>query len=295
MGPSDDESDVEEDQRDLDFVQDVIAGKKKIGFFAFKNLVESGKLNKEDLTLMKSTRVIEVPGEGQVIQFLPTSIKYFNKIDLKELSTEDVRPLLWTGVPGSLEDVTKLFSKKDTTLTCQTCGIVHLDVTSATTHVFASHANLLTGDSGQISGKWRTTRKKAIKDGLGRLCDPRLLIEQVTISRKLEKELARYSQRSIYEEAAYLVSNLVHANTRGSNKKKSLFLFYLCKACGRNVAPGVKKSGKSRRRLIEHLSLVHAEYQDLAVQLQVTPGPKLNALLFQGLARELIFKAKWSG
>ena len=56
--------------------------------------------------------------------------------------------------------------------------------------------------------------------------------------------------------------------------------------------PGVKKNGKSRLKLIEHLALVHpAEYQTLADQLEVTPGPKLNDLLFEGLASELIFKA----
>ena len=231
---SEDESDVEDDQWNMDDAQDIIAGKKRISFFIFKGLVESGNLKKEDLASMKSTRVIEVPGEGEVIQFMRTSVKNFNKIDLKELSTEDVHVhrLLWTGVPGSLVDMTKMFSKKGTTLTCKPCGIIHPDATSATSHIFASHANLLSGDSSQLSAKFKAIRRKAIRTGLGRLCDPSLLIEEVTISRKFEKELVKASQRNIYEEAAYLVSHLVHP----TNKKK--VMVYLCKLCGTNVAPG---------------------------------------------------------
>ena len=97
------------------------------------------------------------------------------------------------------------------------------------------------------------------------------------------------SQHNIYEEAAYLVSHLVHP--RNKSHKKGV-LVYLCKPCGTNVAPRVKKNVKSRLKLITHLALVYpAEYQALADQLEVTPGPKLNDLLFEGLASELIFKA----
>ena len=70
------------------------------------------------------------------------------------------------------------------------------------------------------------------------------------------------------------------------------------KSCCTNFAPDLEKNKTeqkrdSRRRLVEHLALVHvAEYRALADQLQVTPGPKLDKLLFEVLENWLILKAK---
>ena len=124
------------------------------------------------------------------------------------------------------------------------------------------------------------------------MCDPSLQIEFVLISSETRKKFMKDNHRNIYEEAAHLVSGLVSPMTDQDGKRTCLV--YLCKSCGTNVAPDVTKSNKkSRMRMIEHLALVHtAEYQTFADQLEVTPGPKLNELLFEGLARGLIHDAR---
>ena len=115
------------------------------------------------------------------------------------------------------------------------------------------------------------------------------------ISNETRKKFMKDNQSNIYEEAAYLVSELVSPMT--VQVDKTTCLVYLCKSCGMNFAPDVAKNifllnKKSRRRMIEHLALVHtAEYQTLADQLEVTPGPRLNELLFEASASGMIHNA----
>ena len=75
-------------------VGDIIAGRERISFLLFKELVECGRLTREDLSVMRSARVIEVPGMGEVIQFMSPrrdrNLQDFNKIDLKELDLDEV-------------------------------------------------------------------------------------------------------------------------------------------------------------------------------------------------------------
>ena len=71
-------------------VRDVIAGNANINFKQFKRLMEQGRLKKEDLAMMRNAKVVKVPGEAEVVQFLASSLKDFNKINLKELTLNDV-------------------------------------------------------------------------------------------------------------------------------------------------------------------------------------------------------------
>ena len=61
---------VELEEGDSGDVRDIIAGRERISFVVFKELVESGRLTREDLSVMRNARVIEVPGEGELVQFL---------------------------------------------------------------------------------------------------------------------------------------------------------------------------------------------------------------------------------
>lgn len=47
-------------------------------------------MKKEDLGKMRNTRVVQVPGKGEVVQFLASTERDFNKINLKELPLNDV-------------------------------------------------------------------------------------------------------------------------------------------------------------------------------------------------------------
>ena len=156
-------------------VQDIIAGKKRIHFLDFKGLVECGKLKKEDLALMKSARVVEVPGKGEVIQFLGTSssVRNFNKIDLKELSIDDVEPGMGRRQLLVMAEVNRMFSKKGTLLMCKPCRIVHSDVKSMMNHIKDSHADLLTGGSGP---KAKHKAKRTIRTRLYKLINTTTMI-----------------------------------------------------------------------------------------------------------------------
>ena len=138
----------EQDQIDPDSydVPDIVAGREMIGFITFKGLVESGRLTREDLSAMRSVRVLEVPGAGEVIQYLSPQYPYlheFNKIDLKELKldevcewkskTEQKHSQTWT-------KVSEMFSKKGTSFICNPCQTVHTHVQSALKHIVTIHA-----------------------------------------------------------------------------------------------------------------------------------------------------------
>ena len=67
------EKEALEDKRDdlkAEDVQEIIAGRKRINFLVFKNLMESGKLKKEDVSSMRSARVVKVRLQKQQTDFL---------------------------------------------------------------------------------------------------------------------------------------------------------------------------------------------------------------------------------
>jgi len=71
-------------------------------------------------------------------------------------------------------------------------------------------------------------------------------------------------------------------------------LVYHCKSCGVNTSSS-KWRKNDRRRCIWHLAYAHStDYQDLAAQLNVAPGPRLDDLLFQAMAPGMIYHAKKS-
>ena len=268
---SEDESD--DGHLDAEDVQEIIAGKKKISFLGFKDLVECGKLKKEDLALMRSAQVVEVPDKGEVIQFMQTSVKNFNKIDLKELSRDDVQPNMGRKQLWVMAKLDGMFSKKGTMLTCKPCQFVTPDVASMMNHIKDSHADLLaevlSGGNMYDSWSWANhNAKKTIRTCLEQMCDPSLEIEDVVISSETRKKFMKEDESNIYEEAANLVSKVIDVRTSKVGKRR--FYVHLCKSCGINFAPDVEKNKHeqkrgSRRRLIEHLALVHvAEYQALA-------------------------------
>ena len=104
-------------------------------------------------------------------------------------------------------------------------------------------------------------------------------------------------ESNIYEEAAYLVSKLIHL-TRAQVGKRGVDI-YLCKSCGINVSPEnvanskTEENRNSRRRIVEHLALVHpTEFRALADQLNVTAGLEICKLLFEVLDNGMIQQDK---
>ena len=123
---------------------------------------------------------VKVPGKGEVVQFLQTSVKNFNKIDLKELRGGDV----YQGVTCHkqlkvMAEMKRMFSKKGTIFKCKPCQVVRSDLTSMINHINGSHADLLSGKSRKQQGKFNV--KKKIRIYLERMCDPSLQIEEVVI------------------------------------------------------------------------------------------------------------------
>ena len=58
-------------------VSDIIRGRERVSFELFKELVEAGRLTREDLSVMRCARVVEVPGNPDVIQFLSVLFSSF--------------------------------------------------------------------------------------------------------------------------------------------------------------------------------------------------------------------------
>ena len=163
---------------------------------------------------------VKVPGKGEVVQFLQTSVKNFNKIDLKELRGGDV----YQGATCHkqlkvMAEMKRMFSKKGTIFKCKPCQFVRSDLTNMINHINGSHADLLSGKSRKQQGKFNV--KKKIRICLERMCDPSLQIPGNM--RKFVKE----NESNIYEEAAsYLVSKLIQL-TRAQVGKRSVDI-YLC-------------------------------------------------------------------
>ena len=147
---------------------------------------------------------------------MTTSVRNFNKIDLKELSRSDVRPVMGRKKMHVMAEIDGMFSKKGTTLMCKPCQIVHLDVKSLMNHIKNSHADLL--GYGSRTAKWKARR--SLLSCLQRICDPSLQIELVAISSEKERKMfMKKDQSNIYEDAAYLVSKLVSPTTAQHGKK----------------------------------------------------------------------------
>ena len=239
---------------------------------------------------------VKVPGKGEVVQFLQTSVKNFNKIALKELRGGDV----YQGVTCHkqlkvMAEMKRMFSKKGNMFKCKPCQLVRSDLTNMINHINGSHADLLSGKSRKQQGKFNV--KKKIRICLERMCDPSLQIEEVVIPGNMRK-FVKENESNIYEEAAsYLVSKLIHLT--GAQVGKRSVDIYLCKSCGINVSPEnvanskTEENRNSRRRIVEHLALVHpTEFRALADQLNVTAGLEICKLLFEVLDNGMIQQAK---
>jgi len=219
-------------------VQNIIAGRANISFYRFKRLMEDGHLKKEDLVMMRNVRVVQVPGRGEVVQFMQTKEKDFNKINIKELGLKafEVRPHTW---------------------------------------------------------KIRVLAQTQL---------PSLIIEQVVMKNKRLKKRKNNKIRTflshrvadpasvfLYRRAANLLATLIQPDQAGTGEGQ---LVYHCKSCGVNTSSS-KWRKNDRRRCIWHLAYAHStDYQDLAAELNVAPGPRLDDLLFQAMAPGMIYHPK---
>ena len=214
---------ADNDMVNAQYVQNVIAGRENIGFLRFKSLMEGGHLKKEDLFLMKNARVVQVPGKGEVVQFLVSSKKEFNKINLKELKLNDVmavrpftkkqmRIFAHTQLSGFISG---LISKRGSTFRCNTCHTVHADAASVKSHINIKHGDMLVK-----SGAYEHSRcndkiiGRAISQLLKKICDPSLLIEQVVITSNMWKQVRKRDsvenhQINVYQRAADLLAALI--------------------------------------------------------------------------------------
>ena len=288
-------------------VGDIIAGNANIHFYKFKSLMEHGHLKKEDLTMMRNARMVQVPGKGEaVVQFLASSKRDFNKINLKELGLNDVGGakslfgrsgfvLAQAQLPSLISE---MISKKATTFRCNTCQTIHADVASVESHININHADMLARLS-EMTGRKAVNR--AILRLLQRMCDPSLVIEEVVITNgSLKKtrhmDSAKNHQINIYQRSADLLATLIQTVRLEERVKicetgrKSRNMYH-CKSCGVNTLYSWKKI--DRWGYIRHLAHTHStEYQDFATRLNVAPGPRLDNLLFQALMPGLIKNAK---
>ena len=201
-----------EDEPNLD---NIVAGREDLSFNRFKMLMESGRLTLDDLGEMKNVRVVEVANKGQVVQFLATSAKDFNKLDLKELGLDDVQPVnsilgkkalkkLKKGkdvakIASEVADlVTELLKKKSTVLTCQQCEQKFLNTITAVTHIETSHVEVLNKATVLLNalGEDKNPKKKVrqmLKAGVSKICDPDLLIEQVVVKTRNMLQIYRFT------------------------------------------------------------------------------------------------------
>ena len=287
------ESEEEEiDRRPLD-VHDVMAGRERITFVVFKKLVESGRVTKEDLSLMRSARVIELPGVGEVIQFmsvLDCNLKDFNKVDLKELKLDEVRILQGKWEKKGKQawvKVSEMFRKKGTTFLCNSCNTIHPNVERALSHIDAGHP-----ESRFLMSK---KNQRIAKSCLRYMCDPSMMFQHVEIlDLETRKKYLKTQESNIYESAAELLSNMVDVKW-AQVKRRTGGLEFTCKLCG-NFSVAVKNGRLEmmkryypiRTRFVEHLTDVHhSNCQSLASQLEVAPDEKLKDLLFWALWPDL--------
>jgi len=321
LGDLNDE-DIEEENDAMDMnrganaehVQNIIAGRSNISFNQFKRLMEDGHLKKGDLAMVRNARVVQVPGKGEVVQFMQTKQKDFNKINLKEVGLNDlgVRPFTWkkrflaqTQLPSLISE---LISKKGSTFRCNTCKTTHPVVASVQSHISINHADILVKSEKYTSNGNRV--KCAIAMLLKKMCDPSLIIEQVVIINQglkhsqTKKKKKSNNQGNVFpsrtaadpvsaflsRKAAGLLTALIHPVQAGPEEEGQLV--YHCKSCGVNTSSSNWRKN-DRWGCVWHLAYAHTDdYQDLAARLNVAPGPGLDNLLFQALAPGLIYNAK---
>ena len=264
-------------------VGDIIAGRERISFLLFKELVECGRLTREDLSVMRSARVIEVPGMGEVIQFMSTrrdrNLQDFNKIDLKELDLDEVCIIKEKWEEEGKQtwvEVSEMFRKKGTTFLCNSCNTIHPNVESVLSHM-----------NDKVPMNW--TREQIAKTCLNHMCDPSLIVQHVAISNKeTKKKYLKSHESNIYESAAELLSNMVEVKWAQVNRQGCLE--FICKLCGDHsvaVQNGFWER-KKRPRFVKHLMDIHpSNCQSLASQLEVPLGKKLNALLIEAMTPDL--------
>lgn len=291
----DETDEMEFNEADED-VRDIIAGKAYVHFRRLKSLMEHGHLKKKDLAKMRNARVVQVPGKGEVVQFLTSSRRDFNKINLKELGLNDVKVVgaAWgrrifalTQLPSLIREMIR---KKGAIFRCNTCRTTHADVASVENHISINHADMLTRLF-KLANADRVRR--AIKNLLRRMCDPGLVIEEVLIKNPdLKKKYSAKNQepRATNRRAADLLLTLIQPG-RSAGPGKGDVVYY-CKSCGVNTSSSNWRKN-DRWGCIWHLAYTHpAEYQNLAASLNVAPGTWLDSLLFKALSPGLIFKAK---
>ena len=135
---------------------------------------------------------------------------------------------------------------------------------------------------------------KIAKTCLNHMCDPSLIFQHVAIlDMETKKKHLKSQERNIYEQAAELLSNMVAVKWAQVDKKGRLEI--ICKLCGDFSAWARKGKHESltryyntRTRFVKHLSDVHPSIcQSFASQLEVAPGEKLKALLFEALFPDL--------
>ena len=275
-------------------VGDIIAGRERISFLLFKELVEYGRLTREDLSVMRSARVIEVPGMGEVIQFMSPrrdrNLQDFNKIDLKELDLDEVCIIeeKWEQEgKQTWVEVSEMFRKKGTTFLCNSCNTIHPNVERALSHIDAGHP-----ESGFLMSK---KNQRIAEACLRYMCDPSMMFQHVEIlDLETRKKYLKTQESNIYESAAELLSNMVDVKW-AQVKRRTGGLEFTCKLCG-NFSVAVKNGRLEmikryypiRKRFVEHLTDVHhSNCQSLASQLEVAPDEKLKDLLFEALWPDL--------
>lgn len=280
--------DVVEDEEDDVFMdaepedlQEIISGRKNISFMRFKGLMEHGHLKKEDLVMMKNARIVQISGKGEVIQFLTTKKTEFNKINLKELRLNDVIELgpfnkksMYLMQTRFHKTIGELISKKGAMLKCNACQIDSADKMDVKNHIITEHADLIVKSGAYEHPQANVLIKRAITMFLKRVCDPRLLIESVVLTPQMRNQLRNQNQTqfNIYERAACLLANLIHPERTAVH----------CKICNVTFPASKRGGGKARWKCVQHLAHDHwTQYQDLAAQLNVAPGPRLDDLLLK--------------
>lgn len=282
-------------------------GIKKVSFNYFKILVEHGILKNGDFANMMSVREVNVPGRGEVIQFLESTMKDHNKINLKELGIDDVVSCDAKKSKKSSKNpfnsvhnvVYHLVSKQGLVFTCGHCGTEHLNSSCMLIHIREVHGHSyfleqlkLPGSfsKAQFKGKEEKMFWNAVKVAVGRVNDPCLRVEQVVIKNStLKKELKsghpKNEERNVYQKAANLLSTVIHM-TKFEFEKGSQ---YFCKMCGNSLEQ--EKLSKRERKIyggktfvVDHIASWHPDIlSSWLPQLGLSPGPQVTALLCEAL------------
>ena len=309
---SEDEDDIGEPTENLENLNDVIAGRANLSFNRFKSLMESGQLTLNDLDGMRNVRLVEVGGRGQVVQFLATSAKDFNKVNLKELSLDDAKPTNNIVGKKALKKmkggemiatqvqtlVTELMSKKGTVFTCDPCRKKFPGVPTVLDHIETIHASMVNQirvaeDTGEKAAKKNKKKlRQMLKVGLHKICDPNLQIEQVMVTNPdVKAQRKGESGKNTFQMAADLLSSLILLERwkESGQKRPQQKIMYICKACDTDTYLGKKAR---RDACIEHIEHYHRDkLVAWAEQMETTPGQQFKFLLVKALAPGFMFKA----